>query len=286
MISQQSYSNQKAILFLVPTPIGNLEDMTYRAVRILREVDAIFCEDTRVTKVLLSHFTILTPCYSYHSFNEESRSKELLEWLHLGKKIALVSDAGLPGISDPGYLITSLAIQEGYSVISLPGANAALTALIASGLPSDQFCFIGFLASKASQRKKQLQMLQDMDKTLLFYEAPHRLRGFLEDAYELLGDRKAVVARELTKKHEEYIRGTLSELLSGEWLIKGEIVVIIEGAKETKQHQELLTLSLLEHFQYYQAKGLDEKEAMKKVATDRKQSKSEIYHELKVKGKV
>lgn len=197
---QKSNIDATPTLYLVPTPIGNFEDMTFRSVEVLKSVDLIYCEDTRVTKILLSHFNITTPLKSYHIFNENSRCEEILNNLKSGLNIALVSDAGLPCISDPGFLISKYVIENDYNVISLPGASASLTALIASGLPNEKFYFNGFLNSKQSQRIKQLNELIDKQETLIIYEAPHRIIETLKDIYQVFGNRNIVIARELTKK--------------------------------------------------------------------------------------
>jgi 16S rRNA (cytidine1402-2'-O)-methyltransferase len=268
------------VLYLVPTPIGNFADMTYRAVEVLNNVDIIYAEDTRVTKILLSHFNISTSLASYHIFNEDIQVNSIIEKLKEGKNVALVSDAGLPGISDPGFLVVKEAIKENFSVVSLPGANAALTALIASGLPSDRFFFYGFLNSKATQREKELYNLIDYPETLIFYEAPHRIQKTIESMAKVFQNRKAVIARELTKKYEEYIRGTLPLLAASKLELKGEIVIIVEGAEETQIQQNLNSKNVESHYEYYLNLGLDEKEAMKKVAKDRNISKSEVYRQI------
>jgi 16S rRNA (cytidine1402-2'-O)-methyltransferase len=268
------------VLYLVPTPIGNFADMTYRAVEVLNNVDIIYAEDTRVTKILLSHFNISTSLASYHIFNEDIQVNSIIEKLKEGKNVALVSDAGLPGISDPGFLVVKEAIKENFSVVSLPGANAALTALIASGLPSDRFFFYGFLNSKSTQREKELYNLIDYPETLIFYEAPHRIQKTIESMAKVFQDRKAVIARELTKKYEEYIRGTLPLLAASKLELKGEIVIIVEGAEETQIQQNLNSKNVESHYEYYLNLGLDEKEAMKKVAKDRNISKSEVYRQI------
>ena len=280
---QKSYIDDGSVLYLVPTPIGNYEDMTFRSVETLKNVDYIFCEDTRVTKVLLSHFNILTPLKNYHIFNEDVVSDEIINLLKEGHNIALVSDAGLPCISDPGYLVASLAIKEGFKVISLPGASASLTALIASGLPCDKFYFNGFLNSRQSQRIKDLNNLKDKKETLIIYEAPHRIHETLKDMHDVLGNRRIVIARELTKHFEEYTRGTLEELQKEELNLKGEMVLIVDGASIDSDVLELNNLSVLEHFNHYINQGIDEKEALKRVAKDRNVSKSDIYKEIKVK---
>ncbi len=222
-------------LYLVGTPIGNLEDITYRAVRTLREVDLIACEDTRHTRKLLNRYEISKPLVSCHEHNEQQRAQELVAKVQAGRSVALVSDAGMPAISDPGYRVVEAAIDAGVQVIPIPGPSAVDTALIASGLPTDRFLYAGFLPSKSSQRVKALEALADEPPTLAFYEAPHRLLRTLEDAKATLGDRSAVVARELTKTHEEFLRGTLSEVhakLAARESVKGEIVLLISGASD------------------------------------------------------
>ena len=280
---QKSYIDDGSVLYLVPTPIGNYDDMTFRSVETLKNVDYIFCEDTRVTKVLLSHFNISTPLKNYHIFNEDVVSNEIIDLLKSGHNIALVSDAGLPCISDPGYLVTAHAIKEGIKVISLPGASASLTALIASGLSCEKFYFNGFLNSRQSQRIKELNNLKDKKETLIIYEAPHRIHETLKDMYEVLGDRRITIARELTKRYEEHTRTTLKELQGEELNLKGEIVLIVEGANIDSNTLELNNLSIQEHFNHYINEGLDEKEALKKVAKDRGLAKSDVYKEIKVK---
>ena len=279
---QKSNINPTPTLYLVPTPIGNFDDMSFWSVEVLKNVDLIYCEDTRVTKVLLSHFNITTPLKSYHIFNENSRCEEILNNLRNGLNIALVSDAGLPCISDPGFLISKYVIENEYNVISLPGASASLTALIASGLPNDKFYFNGFLNSKQSQRIKQLQELINKEETLIIYEAPHRIIETLNDIYKVFGNRNIVIARELTKKYEEYIRGSLEDIINNISELKGEIVLIIEGCKEKKEVLDLNSKTILEHFRYYKEKGNSDNDAMKLVAKDRGVSKNVIYKEIKV----
>ena len=281
MLVQKSYLDISPTLYLVQTPIGNFDDMTFRSVEVLKNVDFIYCEDTRVTKVLLSHFNILTPLRNYHIFNEDVKSEEIMTLLEEGKNIALVSDAGLPCISDPGFLVSREAIKNGFKVVSLPGASASLTALIASGLPNDNFYFNGFLNSKKSQRIKELELLKNKKETLIIYEAPHRIIETLQDIYQVFGNRKIVIARELTKKYEEYIRGTLEEVINSITELKGEIVLIIEGCQIEKDIENLNNKSIKEHFEYYVSQGLSESDAMKKVAKDRNVSKSIVYKEIK-----
>ena len=202
-------------LYIVSTPIGNLEDITHRALRILREVNMVACEDTRHTRKLLNHFAIDAATISYHEHNERERADELCAMLATGKNIALVSDAGTPIISDPGFRVVNLAIEKGFAVVPIPGATAFVAALSASGLPSDQFFFAGFLPARRSGRRTKLEALRSIDTTLIFYEAPHRIAATLRDAAEILGLRQAVVARELTKLHEQFARGRLDELAEG-----------------------------------------------------------------------
>lgn len=278
----QRTKEDRPTLYLVATPIGNFLDMTYRSVETLKSVDMIFCEDTRVTKVLLSHFDISTPLSCYHIFNEDVKCDEVLEFLEKGKNVALVSDAGLPGISDPGYFLVRKVLDNGFSVVSLPGASASLTALIASGIPCDKFYFYGFLDHKNSQKKKELELLRDFRQTIIFYEAPHRIKETLLTMLEVLGNREIVIARELTKKYEEYVRGSLKEIIEEDLELKGEIVIILKGASNTKEQEELNSLTIGEHFAYYMKILENEKEAMKKVAKDRGISKSEVYKEIKV----
>jgi len=220
-------------LFLVATPIGNLADISQRALEILNHVDLIACEDTRHTIKLLNHFGIKKPLQSYHEFNEEKKAQELTDKLGGGMTIAVVSDAGMPGISDPGYRVVRLCRSRGIPVLAIPGPNAAVTALAASGLPSDQFIFVGFLPSKKGARQEKLAEVASLTCTLVFYEAPHRIEGALEDMREMLGDREVCVAREITKVHEEYVFGKLSDVRSRITAI-GEFVVVVGGAKEVR----------------------------------------------------
>lgn len=281
MIRQKSYSNDINTLYLVSTPIGNFGDMTYRAVEILQTVNKIYCEDTRVTKKLLSHFNITTRLSNYHIFNEDKQAFEIVKELSEGVSIALVSDAGMPGISDPGYFVAKLAIDEGYNVVCIPGANAALTALVASGITTNKFTFIGFLPSKSSQRIKELNKYKSHNETLLVYEAPHRIIFTLKDILEVFGDRHVVVAREITKKFEEYIRGKISDILKEVESLKGEIVIVISGSDDSEENESLLNLSVVEHFDYYKSLELTDSEAIKQVAKDRNVHKNEIYQQIK-----
>ena len=289
MKSQKSYdvSNERGVLYLVPTPIGNLEDMTFRAIRILREVDYIAAEDTRQTKKLCNHFEIDTPITSYHEHNKHTKSEQLLSDLDGEKNIALVSDAGMPCISDPGYELVVAAVKKGYTVVPLPGPNAALTALIASGLPTGQFYFYGFLNRNKKQRKEQLQELQYIKESMIFYEAPHRLKETLKSIEEILGNRSIVLCRELTKRYEEFLRGSVLEAI--EWTnatdIRGEFCLILEGTNEEAPDESNLwweQLTIIEHVDHYVEEGLSNKEAIKQVAKDRDVSKRDIYSEYHV----
>ncbi|MFP7737897.1 16S rRNA (cytidine(1402)-2'-O)-methyltransferase [Priestia aryabhattai] len=289
MKSQKSYdvSNERGVLYLVPTPIGNLEDMTFRAIRILKEADYIAAEDTRQTKKLCNHFEIDTPITSYHEHNKHTKSEQLLSDLNSQKNIALVSDAGMPCISDPGYELVVSAVKEGYTVVPLPGPNAALTALIASGLPTGQFYFYGFLNRNKKQRKEQLQKLQYIKESMIFYEAPHRLKETLKSIEEILGNRSIVLCRELTKRYEEFLRGSVLEAI--EWTdatdVRGEFCLILEGTNEEAPDESNLwweQLTVIEHVDYYIEEGLSNKEAIKQAAKDRDVSKRDIYSEYHV----
>lgn len=270
----------KGKLYLVATPIGNLEDITLRALKILKEVDLIAAEDTRHTLGLLNHFEISKPLISYYKQNEKTKSELLIQKLLEGKNIAVVSDAGTPGISDPGEEIVKIAIENGIEVIPIPGACAFVNALIASGLSSKEFAFIGFLSALKKEKKEKLEEIKYETRTLILYEAPHKLKGTLEAILEVLGDRKIVLARELTKIHEEFIRDNVSNIISNIEEIKGEFVILIEGNSESKKDLELSELnnkSLDEHYEFYEKQGLEKKDIIKKIAKDRDVNKNEIY---------
>jgi len=271
-------------LYLVATPIGNLEDITLRALRVLKEVDLIACEDTRQTLKLLGHYGIQTRLVSYHEHNEMTRAAELVVDLEGGAKIALVTDAGMPGISDPGFHLIALAIRHHVPVIPIPGASAFLAALVASGLPTDSFRFGGFLPAKSGQRRKLLESVKDAPRTQVFYEAPHRLLQTLADVVEVMGNnRHVVVAREVTKIHEEFLRGRVTEVLDqlksrGE--VKGEITLLIGKAEEGAAPASSETTSVAQRVREIMAEEkADEKAALKKVAKERGISKSEAYRE-------
>ena len=264
-------------LYLVATPIGNLEDITLRALRILKEVDYIAAEDTRNTLKLLNHFEIKKPLISNHRHNEEEREDGLIEKLKEGKNIAVVSDAGTPGISDPGEVIVKRAIEENIEIIPIPGACAAINALIASGLDAKEFVFLGFLPLNKKLRKEKLEEIKNENKTIIIYEAPHKIKDSLNDLKEVVGERKVVLARELTKIHEEFIRGNITEIIEKSENLKGEMILLIEGSNEINCENILNNLSLEEHYNVYEKQGLDKKEIIKKIAKDRGVNKNEIY---------
>ena len=267
-------------LYLVATPIGNLEDITLRALKVLKEVDLIAAEDTRHTLGLLNHFEISKPLISYYKETEKIKSPILIEKLLNGLNIALVSDAGTPGISDPGEEIVKEAIKAQIEVVPIPGACAFVNALIASGMNTKEFSFVGFLSSNKKEKKDKLEELKYETKTLIFYEAPHKLKNTLEMMLEVFRDRNIVLARELTKLHEEFIRGKISTVLEQIVDIKGEFVILVERNSISKQQKQILdlnSLSLEEHYKYYEKDGLDKKDIIKKIAKDRNVSKNEIY---------
>ncbi len=270
----------KGKLYLVATPIGNLEDITIRALNILKEVDIIAAEDTRHSLGLLNHFGISKRLISYYKQNEKTKSNILIKELLNGKNIAVISDAGTPGISDPGEEIVKVAIENDIEIIPIPGACAFVNALIASGLSTREFCFIGFLSANKKEKKEKLQSLVYETRTIILYEAPHKLQNTLEDILEVLGDRKIVLAKEITKIHEEFIRDNVSNILKNIENIKGEFVLLIQGnevSKEMKEKENINKLKLEEHYQYYENQGLEKKEIIKRIAKDRNVNKNEIY---------
>ncbi|WP_058300439.1 16S rRNA (cytidine(1402)-2'-O)-methyltransferase [Gorillibacterium timonense] len=291
---QKSFQAERSTgtLYLIGTPIGNLEDMTFRAVRLLKEADLIAAEDTRQTRKLLTHFEIGGRLVSYHEHNKEASGRELLRLMEEGQTIALVSDAGMPAISDPGADLARGAIERGIPVVPVPGANAALSALVMSGLPTERFLFCGFLPREKKKRSDELLGLRSIAATLLFYESPHRVAKTVEAMLEALGDREAVLVRELTKRHEEAVRGTLSELLKHleEHPPLGEYVLAVTGANAADVSGSGAAdggdepwwsgLSAIDHVQHYLNAGEDRKAAMKKAAADRGVSKRDIYQEL------
>ena len=273
-------------LYLVATPIGNLEDMTYRGVRILNEVDLIAAEDTRNTRKLLAHYDIHTPLTSYHEHNKFTKGPELVAKMQAGTNIAMVSDAGYPGISDPGTHLAQLAIEQGITVSPIPGANAALSALICSGIDTTNFTFIGFLPKTAKKRRELLSNLTKRQETLIFYETPYHLKDMLKELITTFGEqRKASACRELTKKFEEFIRGNLQDILAhfSENEPRGEFVIVVAGADETALGQETNSeevLSPVELVQKYMDEGIDKKEAMRKAAKDLNLSRRDVYQAL------
>jgi 16S rRNA (cytidine1402-2'-O)-methyltransferase len=284
-MKDEKASLARPALYLVGTPIGNLEDITLRALRVLREVDLIACEDTRQTQKLLARYAIPTRTVSYHEHNEAGRSAELVEQMHQGISVALVTDAGMPGISDPGHRLISRAIESGLPVVPVPGPSAFLAALVAGGFPTDSFCFRGFLPARQGERRTVLQQARNSSATLIFYEAPHRIVEALRDVVDLLGGtREIVVARELTKLHEEFLRGSSAEVLETlqrRDAVKGEITLLISKAEESVlSRQGTQRLGIGERVQQIMSEeGIDEKAALKKAAKERRISKSEAYRQ-------
>jgi 16S rRNA (cytidine1402-2'-O)-methyltransferase len=284
--SEPERTSQGPALYLVATPIGNLEDITLRALRILKEVDVIACEDTRQTQKLLNHYGVTTRTTSYHEHNELTRAAELVKELQEGASVALVTDAGMPGISDPGFRLISLAIRHHVPVVPVPGASAFLAALVASGLPTDSFRFSGFLSNKRGERRAALEAIRTSPRTQVFYEAPHRIVEALSDVVEVLGkDRHVVIAREVTKLHEEFLRGRAGEIvetLKARDGVKGEITLLIGKAEGSESHAETPSrVSVRQRVEQIMAEEkVDEKAALKKVAKERGISKSEAYREL------
>ena len=267
-------------LYIVATPIGNLEDMTLRALRVLREVDAIACEDTRQSSKLLNHFGISKPVVSYHEHNETGRAAELVKRMESGASVALVTDAGTPLVSDPGYRLVQAAIAAGVTVVPIPGVSALVTALSAAGLPTDTFRFCGFLPAKSSQRKKALEGLKGETGTLLFYETPHRILDALDDIDSVMGARPVVVARELTKLHEEFLRGTAAQIraqLAARPTVKGEITLLIGKGEDTVAVDDT---PLADAVRAAEERGLARMDAIKHVAKERGLSKREVYRLL------
>lgn len=284
-------SSPVGILYLVPTPIGNLEDMTFRAIRILKESDLIAAEDTRNTKKLCNYFEIETPMVSYHEHNQKSSGPQLIDRLLQGEQVALVSDAGMPCISDPGYEVVQAAIEAGITVIPLPGANAALTALIASGIQPQPFYFFGFLPRGKKEKRAALEKLQHQEGAILLYEAPHRLKETLKELDTVFGERQIVLCRELTKKFEEFLRGTIRSALewAGQTEIRGEFCLVIEGGSGMAAEERppwWAPLTVEEHVdRYMQDEGISSKDAIKRVAEDRQLPKREVYHAYHVADK-
>lgn len=278
MKATSSFKGQTNGLYIVPTPIGNLEDMTYRAVRILQEADLVAAEDTRQTMKLFNHFKIDTKLVSYHEHNKQVSGARLLTDLQAGKQVALVSDAGMPGISDPGSDLIRATIEADIPVVVLPGANAALTALVASGLATERFLYYGFLPRKKKERREALETVRYESGTLIFYEAPHRLKEMLGALRDVLGDRQLTLARELTKRYEEYIRGSVTEALDwAEEDVRGEFVVIVEGSMEERPSDIEQEADPLQQIERYIEQGEKPNAALKRVAKERGLDRQELY---------
>lgn len=279
-------STNSGILYLCATPIGNLEDMTFRAVRVLREVDLIAAEDTRNSIKLLNHFDIHTPMTSYHEYNKTEKGRSLIKRLLGGQSVALITDAGTPGISDPGEDLVRMCQEEGIAVTCVPGASACVTALVLSGLPAGRFCFEAFLPAEKKERRQILEELSAETRTAVVYEAPHRLKKTLAELYETLGDRRLTVCRELTKKHETVFKTTLKEAVDHYEIHepRGECVLVIEGrsreSMDKERQQAYLEMPVEEHVRMYEELGLSRKDAMKQAAKDRGIGKREIYQAL------
>ncbi len=262
-------------LYVVATPIGNLEDITLRAIKILKEVDLIAAEDTRHTLKLLNHLNISKPLISYHRHSEESREDTIIHKLENGENVALVSDAGTPGICDPGEILIKKCIEKQINVIPIPGACAFVNALIASGLDTKEFIFFGFLPMQKKLKKNKLEEIKKSQKTILLYEAPHKLKKTLIELKEIISDRRIVIARELTKIHEEFLRENINELINISDSLKGEFVIIIEGNKQDIEKNEIKTEEEL--YEFYLSQGFSKKEIIKKIAKDKNVTKNEIY---------
>lgn len=271
--------SEKGCLYLCATPIGNLEDITLRSLRILKEADYIAAEDTRHTLKLLNHYEISKPLISYHEHNRREKGPEIIALVQKGHQLALVSDAGMPGISDPGADLVQLAYEAGVEVTIVPGPSAALSALVLSSLPTERFVFEGFLPRQKKQRQERINMLRSEERTAIIYEAPHRLKSLLQGMLNTLGNRRISIVRELTKIHEEVILMSLHEAVDYYSNItpKGEFVVVLEGAQASSQQKDFSHLSIEDHLKEYLAAGMNKKEAVKQVAKDRNVSKSQVY---------
>lgn len=278
MNRQKSFENNKSTLFLVATPIGNLNEMTYRAVDTLKKVDFIAAEDTRNTVKLLNHFEITTKLMSHHEHNLTSSIPKILNLLREGHDIALVSDAGYPAISDPGYELVKEVIKEEFNIVPISGANACLNALVVSGICPQPFLFYGFLDHQDKKKRKELEELKSKKETIVFYEAPHRIKKTLTLMLDIFGNRQIALCREITKKHEEINRGTIDEILLVVDDMKGEMVIVIEGSHEIEEEQ-LFEQTIEEHVNEYIDKGMSAKDAIKEVAKQRNVSKNVIYQE-------
>ncbi len=279
MMWQNSYDG-KPTLYLVPTPIGNLEDMTFRSIEVLKSVDVIFSEDTRVTLVLLNHFDIKKKLISLHDHNEDMVKDRVLSYLKDNKNVAIVTDRGTPIVSDPGYKTVKYVSDNGYNVVGLPGACAFVPAFIVSGLPSEHFLFYGFLNSKDSKMREELNNLKNFENTIIFYEAPHRLIKCLQAILDVFGDRYVSISKEISKLHESVFRGNISDAIKSFDVVKGEYVIVVEGFK--RNSGDYSNLSVVEHVNMYVKSGLYVMDAIKMVAKERNIPKSEIYKEYHV----
>ena len=279
MMWQNSYDG-KPTLYLVPTPIGNLEDMTFRSIEVLKSVDIIFSEDTRVTLVLLNHFDIKKKLISLHDHNEDMVKDKVLSYLKDNKNVAIVTDRGTPIVSDPGYKTVKYVSDNGYNVVGLPGACAFVPAFIVSGLPSEHFLFYGFLNSKDSKMREELNNLKNFENTIIFYEAPHRLIKCLQAILDVFGDRYVSISKEISKLHESVFRGNISDAIKSFDVVKGEYVIVIDGFK--RNSDDYSNLSIVEHVNMYVKSGLYVMDAIKMVAKERNIPKSEIYKEYHV----
>ena len=272
---------EKGTLYIVATPIGNLDDRTLRAIKTLQEVDLIAAEDTRHTLKLLNHLEISKPMISYHRHNEETKADVLIEKLQEGQNIALVSDAGTPGICDPGEEVIKKCIKLGIKIVPIPGACAMINSLICSGIDTKEFTFLGFLPLNKKLRKKKLDEIEKSNKTIIIYEAPHKLDTTLNDLQKILGkERKITLAREITKIHEEFIRGNIDEILQKSENLKGEIVLIIEANENCEDENVLKNLTLEEHYKFYENQGFTKKDIIKKIAKDRNMNKNDVYQKF------
>ena len=278
-MSQKSYDNSPT-LYLIPTPIGNLEDITLRSISILKQVEVIFCEDTRVTSLLLNHLNIKKKLISSHNFNEVNNENKLLEYLNHGVDVGLVTDRGTPIISDPGYKTVKYVSDNGYNVVGLPGACAFVPAFIVSGLPSEHFLFYGFLNSKESKMREELNNLKNFENTIIFYEAPHRLIKTLQAILDVFGDRYVSISKEISKLHESVFRGNISTAIKSFDVVKGEYVIVVDGFK--KDINDYSNLSVVDHVNMYIKSGLYVMDAIKMVAKERGIPKSEIYKEYHI----
>lgn len=278
MYRQKSFENDRATIYLVPTPIGNLSEMSERALNILKSVHYIAAEDTRNTVKLCNHFNIQAKLISHHEHNLQVAIPKIMGLLEAGENVAIVSDAGYPAISDPGYEVVKEAIRQNYNVVPISGCNACLDALVVSGIAPQPFMFYGFLSHDNKTKKKELESLKNQTVTIVFYEAPHRIKKTLTIMLDILGDRQMALCRELTKKHEEIIRGSISEILEIVDELKGEMVIVMEGAKEVVE-EEVFDTSIKEHVQEFVDKGMSAKDAIKEVAKIRKINKNKVYEE-------